>query len=235
MIDLHCHILPGVDDGARTIDEALEMAHMALHSGVHTLVATPHHRHYGHDNHAKIREAFDRLQDALEYEQIPLDVRLATEVWVRKGELPPLTEGMTYPNSPWFLVEFSTDASAAQIQTALEHYVAQGFRPVIAHPERYAAIQEEPIIARTWVQAGWGVQVNRDSLLGYFGERCYYCADCLLRHGWANLIASDAHRIDTRNTDWNEALETLHHRYDGQLLRRCLHDNPAKILRGEAL
>ena len=235
MIDLHCHILPGVDDGARTMEEALQLAQMALHSGVRTLVATPHHRHFGHDNHAEILEAFARFQDALEYEQIPLDVRLATEVWVRREDVPPLTEGMTYPNSPWFLVEFSPDASAAHMQAALARYVEQGFRPVIAHPERYAAVQEDPAIAREWVQAGFGVQVNRDSLLGYFGKRCFYYADVLMRQDWVNLIASDAHRTDTRNTDWNEALEALHARYDGRLLRRCLHDNPAKILCGETL
>ena len=80
IVDLHSHILPGVDDGAYTMEDALELARMAVQSGVSTLVATPHYRYYGYDNREQILTAFYRLQDQLVYEQIPLKLALGTEM-----------------------------------------------------------------------------------------------------------------------------------------------------------
>lgn len=234
-VDLHTHILPGVDDGAYCIDDAIEMARMAVNSGINTLVATPHYRYYGHDNWAQILDAYERLVDALVYHQIPLQLKLATEVWVSEDHCPEITPKMTYPNTNWFLVEFSVDACPKTLNEILQQYADAGFLPVIAHPERYLALQDDPIIARDWVEKGWGVQVNRDSLLGLFGKNCYYCADFMLRQGWANLIASDAHWVSQRNTDWTAAWEMLHEHYGAQRIKRCVKDNPTKILQGQQL
>ena len=104
VIDLHSHILPGVDDGVATMDEALEMAQMAVDCGVFHMVATPHYNYFGHTTVEQIRAAFARLQDGLEYEQIPLQLYLGMEniatehlpVHLRQGS------ALTYPDSPWF-------------------------------------------------------------------------------------------------------------------------------------
>ncbi len=234
-VDLHTHILPGVDDGAYCIEDAVEMAQMAVSSGIDTLVATPHYRYYGHNNWSQIKDAYERLVDALVYEQIPLTLKLATEVWCSEDNCPEITPEMTYPNTNWFLVEFSVDAHPRTINGILSRYANAGFLPVIAHPERYLALQCDPIIARNWAERGWGVQVNRDSLLGLFGNDCYSCADFLLKQGWANLIASDAHWVDQRNTDWNEAWEPLFAQYGPTCIKQCVEDNPAKILQGQPL
>lgn len=234
-VDLHTHILPGVDDGAHSIEDSLEMARMAVSSGIHTLVATPHYRYYGHDDRAHILDAYERLADALDYHQIPLQLELATEVWVSEEYCPEITPEMTYPNTNWFLVEFSVDAAPERMNRILQRYADAGFLPVIAHPERYLALQEDPIIARDWAQKGWGVQLNRDSLLGLFGKHCYWCADFMLRQDWANLIASDAHWVDQRNTDWTAAWETLHAHYGARRMELCVESNPTKILQGQSL
>ena len=234
-VDLHTHILPGVDDGAHCMDDAVEMARMAVSSGIHTLVATPHYRYYGHDNRAQILDAYKQLVDALQYNQIPLQLELATEVWVSGGYCPEITPEMTYPDTNWFLVEFSVDACPENMNRMLQRYADAGFLPVIAHPERYLALQDDPIIARDWVEEGWGVQVNRDSLLGLFGMDCCQCADFMLRQGWANLIASDAHWVSQRNTNWAQAWETLHEHYGAGRVKQCVEDNPAKILQGQTL
>ena len=234
-VDLHTHILPGVDDGAYCIDDAIEMARMAVNSGINMLVATPHYRYYGHDNQAQILDAYERLVDALLYNQIPLQLELATEIWVSENDCPAITPKMTYPNTNWFLVEFSVDAHPKTMNEILQRYADAGFLPVIAHPERYLALQDDPIIARDWVEKGWGVQLNRDSLLGLFGPNCYWCADFMLRQGWANLIASDAHWVNQRNTDWTNAWEILHEKYGPKRIKQCTNDNPAKILQGQLL
>lgn len=235
MIDIHTHILPGVDDGAYTMEDSLEMARMAVRSGFHTLVATPHYRYYGHDDRVQILESFERLRDQLEYEQIPLEVVLGTELWLSPDNCPQLTEHMTYPGSPWFLAEFSVDEDPVQMNGLLQHYADRGFLPVVAHAERYFALQHDPMIARDWVNKGWAVQLNRDSLLGRFGKGCYYCADYLLTQGWANCIASDAHWVNERNTDWCDALGQLEERYGYRVLEKCLKHNPRKILQGQKL
>ena len=234
-VDLHTHILPGVDDGAHCMDDAVEMARMAVSSGIRTLVATPHYRYYGHDNWAQVLDAYERLVDALDYNQIPLQLELATEIWVSQEHCPDITPEMTYPNTNWFLLEFSVDEHPEIMNKLLQRYADAGFLPVIAHPERYLALQHDPAFARDWVEKGWGVQVNRDSLLGLFGKYCYRCADFMLRQGWANLIASDAHWVSQRNTDWTDAWETLYEQYGPRRIKQCVKENPTKILQGKSL
>ena len=235
VIDLHSHILPGVDDGAYTMADALEMARMAADSGVRTLVATPHYRYYGHDNHSQILETFDRLQDQLAYEQIPLNLVLGTEIWLAHDNCPTLESQMCYPDTQWFLAEFSVDESPENMDQILRAYADRGYRPVIAHPERYLAVLDDPIIAKHWLDRGWGVQINRDSLLGRFGKRCHACSEFMLAQGWVNLIASDAHWVDQRNTDWSEALEHLYRHYGHSVIKRYVEINPHKILANQLL
>ena len=235
IIDLHSHILPGVDDGAYTMADALEMARMAADSGVRTLVATPHYRYYGHDNHSQILETFDRLQDQLVYEQIPLNLVLGTEIWLGRGNCPTLESNMCYPNTNWFLAEFSVDESPENMDQMLLAYADQGYRPVIAHPERYLAVLDDPIIAKHWLDRGWGVQINRDSLLGRFGRRCHACSEFMLAQGWVNLIASDAHDPQIRSTSWSAALATLTRDVSHRMLERCVEINPRKILENQPL
>ena len=142
---------------------------------------------------------------------------------------------LTYPDSPWFLVEFLANQPLGEVNDILNRCVQEGFLPVIAHPERYPAVLDDPWIAKNWIDRGWGVQVNRDSLLGLFGEHRMACANFMMEKGWVTCIASDAHGIDGRNTDWDEAWQVLQQRYPHKLLERCLEINPQKILRGESL
>ena len=235
LIDLHSHILPGVDDGAYTMADALEMARMAADSGVKTLVATPHYRYYGHDNGAQILETFDRLQDQLDYEQIPLKLMLGTEIWLGRGNCPTLEPHMCYPDTQWFLAEFSVDESPENMDLMLKSYADQGYLPVIAHPERYLAVLDDPIIAKKWVERGWGVQINRDSLLGKFGRRCHACSEFMLEQGWVNLIASDAHDPQLRSTNWTEAFAAFAGIVPYPVLERCVEINPGKILSNQKL
>ena len=237
VIDLHSHILPGVDDGVATLDEALEMAQMAVDCGVFHIVATPHYNHYGHTTTEQIRTAFAKLQDGLEYEQIPLQLYLGMETIATEHLPEHLRRGdaLTYPDSPWFLVEFLPEQSPEQVNAILKRCAQEGFLPVIAHAERYPAVLDDPWIAKEWIDNGWGVQVNRDSLLGGFGQQCVACADFMMEQGWVSCIASDAHGVDARNTDWEEAWGVLQQRYSQKLLKRCLETNPKRILQGKKL
>ena len=232
IIDLHNHILAGVDDGAMSIDDSVEMAALAARCGIGKIVATPHYQHGSSTSIEALEDAFRALTAALEFEQIGIRLEKAMEI-MATDDLPELLQQgkvWTYPNSSYFLVEFLCDEEQDYFDWLLDRCAAAGFTPVIAHPERYRAVRRHPEMAQQWQQKGYGVQVNRDSLLGLFGENAFYCADLLLRKGWANCIASDAHTPQFRNPHWGEAFRHLPGVYSFRTLARCLETVPERIL-----
>ena len=232
IIDLHNHILPGVDDGARSMDDAVEMAALAAECGIGKIIATPHYQYEGNTSLEELEHAFEMFSDALEYEQIRISVEKSMEI-MATDELPKLLQQgqvWTYPNSSYFLVEFVPDEERDYFDWLLDRCVDAGFTPVIAHPERYRAVRHHPEMAQQWQQKGYGVQINRDSLLGLFGEQAFYCADLLLRKGWANCIASDAHTPQFRNPYWSDAFRQLPGAYGFRILGYCLETVPERIL-----
>lgn len=233
IIDLHNHILPGVDDGAMSMDDAVEMAALAAGCGIRTIVATPHYHHESSASPEALEDTFTALSAALEYEQIPINLEKSMEI-MATNELPELLRQgkvWTYPNASYFLVEFSPNEERDYFDWLLDRCVDAGFTPVIAHPERYHAVRHHPEMAQQWQEKGYGVQINRDSLLGLFGEHAFYCADLLLRKGWANCIASDAHSPQFRNPHWSEAFRQLPGVYGFRTLGHCLETVPERILK----
>ena len=232
IIDLHSHILPGVDDGAMSMEDALEMASAAAKCGVRKIIATPHYQHGSSTSVEALNDAFCALSSALKYENINIDLERSMEI-LATNELPELLKNgkvWTYPNSNYFLVEFDYDEEQDYFDRLLERCVDVGFTPVIAHPERYQAVRRCPEMAQRWIEKGYGVQINRDSLLGSFGERDLYYADLLLKKGWANCIASDAHSPRFRNTCWDDAFRQLPKEYGFRTLAYCMETVPEKIL-----
>ena len=232
IIDLHNHILPGVDDGAMSMEDAVEMATLAARCGIRKIVATPHYQYGSSASIEALEDTFATLSSALEYEEIDITLEKSMEI-MASDNLPELLQQgkvWTYPNSSYFLVEFAHDEERDYFDWLLDRCVDAGFTPVIAHPERYHAVRHHPEMAQQWQNKGYGVQVNRDSLLGLFGEHPFYCADLLLRKGWANCIASDAHTPQFRNPHWGEAFRQLPGVYGFHTLAYCLETIPERIL-----
>lgn len=232
IIDLHNHILPGVDDGASAMEDALEMAALAARCGIRKIIATPHYHHEKSTPKGALEDAYTELSSALREAQIDITLEKSMEI-MATDDLPDLLRQgtvWTYPNSSYFLVEFAPDEAPEYFDWLLDRCADAGFTPVIAHPERYRAVRRCPEMAQRWVQKGYGVQVNRDSLLGLFGEHPYLCADYLLRNGWANCIASDAHTPQYRNPHWGEAFRQLPGMYGFRTLAYCLETVPERIL-----
>lgn len=237
IIDLHSHILPGVDDGAMSIDDAVEMAVLAARSGIRKIVATPHFQHGRGSSIEAIEDAFAALLYAFEYEQIDIILEKSMEI-MASDDLPELLQQgkvWTFPNSSYFLVEFSPDEDTDYFDWLLNQCAVAGFTPVIAHPERYHAVRRHPEMVQQWQKKGYGVQVNRDSLLGVFGEHAFRCADFLMRKGWVNCIASDAHTPHFRSTNWGEAFRQLPGMYGFSTLAHCLETVPQRILENRPL
>ncbi len=199
MIDLHSHILHAVDDGARTLAEAVAMARMAVEQGVTVMAATPH----GHSSLSewagysplKISQRRDELQAALDAAGIPLAIILGTEIMGEPGALERLQAGQVLPYgaTQTVLVEFPLRVTAAIVSQVLADFQQAGYRVVIAHPERYSFVQADPNTLFELVERGALMQLTGDALLGNQGEALQRLAETLLVHGLIQLIASDSH------------------------------------------
>lgn len=237
MIDIHSHILPGVDDGSPDMEESLEMLRMAAESGVKAIAATPHtnipgmfENYYG----SEIKRAFDALKLEIAQNEIPVQLFAGMEVFATR-ELPDLLkEGrvLTLNSTRYFLTEFSFDEEIWFCDSILDECAEAGFIPVIAHPERYYFVREYPQIVCTWREKGYGIQVNKGSLLGRFGMAVKRTANLLLEHDLVSCVASDAHSSQFRTPHMAEVEDFLIRNYGRTYTTLLLEDNPKKILSG---
>ncbi|MFH1981094.1 MAG: CpsB/CapC family capsule biosynthesis tyrosine phosphatase [Pseudomonadota bacterium] len=202
MIDLHCHILPGTDDGAEDIDESLDMARVAVADGIHTLVATPH---VGNGVYAPVPEDIDAtvlvLQRALDQERIPLKIIAGAEMHLHPGlrDLYHRAKGPTIGGSGRFmLLELPVHSVPSGVSELIFSLKMDGITPILAHPERNTAIQQDPDMLKQLVETGALVQVTAMSVTGVFGHRAGDCAAHLLNRRLVHVIASDAHDADYR-------------------------------------
>lgn len=237
MIDIHAHILPDMDDGARSWAEAAEMAETAVESGTHTLAATIHANLPGMDNPRRLaiyNRQLEQFQRILLREKIPLTVCSGMEVFADASFPREFRPGdfLTLNGSPYLLTEFSMDEGAAQIYRTLDDMLERGLIPVLAHPERCECVQRVPAHAFEWYQMGALIQINKESLLGRLGSRIRRTAESLLRHHLVNAVASDAHRAGIRTTDLSEVVDYLRNEYGSETAYLLLEENPGRILRG---
>ena len=237
MTDLHCHILPGVDDGAASLSDALQMARMAAESGVKAIVATPHCNlpYAGRPNYldADLLTRVVELRSQIEQAGIPLRLYAGAEVFCTP-DLPELLaqdQLMTIAGSHYLLIEFYFDESVDFMDQCIRSVSARGNIPVIAHPERYEAVQSVPDIVERWFATGCIIQLNKGSILGNLGRRAQICADWILSRGLAHVVASDAHTPRIRTPHMYEISHYLEDRCGPGYTRILLSTNPGKIVR----
>ena len=236
MIDIHCHILPGVDDGSPDLEESLEMARMAVHSGVTKLAATPHFP--GREDALELLPEFRRtlaaLQQALAAAGIPLTLQAGAEILClpETRELAARHQLPTYAGTNHILTEFYFDESFGFMDRALSDLIACGYRPVIAHPERYDVIQQDTRRLDRWVRLGCLIQLNKGSLLGTFGRRPETAAHEILAQGLAHAIASDGHSAATRTPHMGQISRWAKEACTPECARILLRENPKRILAG---
>lgn len=230
MIDLHCHILPELDDGSQSLQESLEMARMAVESGVIAVAATPHCADGGAE---EVFRAWKLLHMALKESGIPLKLLPGMEIYGTENTLRLLQEGklFTLNGSRYPLVEFSFHSDGERETRILRSLCEAGLRPVVAHPERYSYVQHNPELLNLWHRMGCLLQVNRGSLLGRFGSHPYEMAYTLVERNFVAVVSSDAHSPHMR-TPWMEDVQQLLIReFSPVTARILLEENPSKILK----
>ena len=234
MIDLHSHILPGVDDGVRTVQEALALARAAVADGVRVLAATPHVR----EDYPTSADTMERLvaevRDRLREESIPLDLRTGGEVALDRLELLGEDEIRRFGlggNPSYLLVEFPYVGWPLAVEQQVAELKERGVTAVLAHPERNSDVQARPERLRGAVEAGALVQLTAASVDGRLGRPTRATAFALLEHGLAHMVASDAHAPELRAVGLRPATEAV-----GSPLAEWLTEGmPGAIVRGEPL
>ena len=238
MIDIHIHILPGLDDGAESWEEALEMAELTVESGVRVIAATPHANLPGQtkDMEADVcQERLEAFRRLLKKEKIPLTVCRGMELFCSENLPERLKKKRlwTLNGTRYCLVEFGLDTEAYPVYQMIIRLQGMGFWPVIAHPERYQCIQRVTAHAYEWYQMGAVLQINQGSLLGRFGSAAEKAARLLLYHRLAGVAASDANGTYIRAPRLFQLREILADEYGKDCPGLLLRENPARILQGK--
>ncbi|HEV3320355.1 MAG TPA: CpsB/CapC family capsule biosynthesis tyrosine phosphatase [Solirubrobacteraceae bacterium] len=200
MIDLHCHALPGIDDGPEAIEGSVALVRAAAAAGTRTIVATPHvNRRYPNDA-ATIAGLVGELNGRLADAEIAVQVRPGAEIALTHiakldaAQLPRMGLG----GGPWLLVEPPFTPVASNLDALLLDIQRQGHRVLLAHPERCAALRKHPQMLRSLVRAGMRTSVTATSLVGLFGDGARRFALAMAEEGLLHNVASDAHDHSTR-------------------------------------
>ena len=201
MIDLHCHYLPGIDDGAQSMAEALDLARASVADGITHAVMTPHIHPGRYENtRSSVKEATDLFRTALAEASIPLEiypageVRLSSDVvdLLEQGELPFLGSVNGYQI---LLLEFPYGLLPVGTEKLARWLLAQKIRPLIAHPERNKVIMQNIEKLRPFIDMGCLLQITAASVLGGFGQAVQDSAVAMVEQRWVSVVASDAHNL----------------------------------------
>ena len=235
MIDLHSHILPGLDDGSRDLDESLAIARSMVEDGVTVVAATPHVRDDYPTTPEAMSEALALVRDAVADAGIALDVRAGGEIaldWLGRLEPETLARFGLGGNPSLALVEYPYYGRPLFLARQCESLRRQGVVPVIAHPERSQVVQEKPWVLEEAVNEGAVIQLTAGSLDGRLGGRASACARTLLDLELAHLVASDAHGAGVREAGLSAAAAAVG---GGALADWLTHQVPAALLAGDDL
>lgn len=228
MIDIHCHILPAIDDGSPDLDTSLTMAAMAAADGIEIIIATPHVDMTGRAAWSRICEEVKRLNNALQEERIELRVLAGAEVQSHVA----VTKAGQFclASGSFFLLEFPSTHLPVDSLEIVHTAVRQRITPIIAHPERNAAIIQEPGKLLPLINAGAKIQITAASLTGDLGPDVAACAGFLVRNSMVHFLGTDSHSPGFREPILSKAVKKAS-RYMGRKKALALvRDNPLAIL-----
>lgn len=230
MIDIHTHILPGIDDGAKDEAMSLEMMRTAVSEGIHTLVATPHHQNGRYQNEREqILNDVAKLQKLADGHQIQLKLVPGQEVRLYGGLLEDFQAGKLAPIGRYLLVEFPTSHVSSFAARLFYDMQLQGLTPIIVHPERNSELLKRPERLVEFIEKGALVQVTAASVVGKFGKKIQKFTHQLFLADAVHLIASDAHNTTTRGFQMKAAFNWIEKKY-GEEKAQALHENAKAVI-----
>jgi protein-tyrosine phosphatase len=237
--DVHCHCLPGMDDGPTSMANALALCAALVEDGIKTVVATPHQlgRFEGRNRANEIRRNVCELNEQLQIANIQLNVLPGADVRVderichllHNDGILTLADGGKY-----LLLELPHDVFI-DIELLLKNLVARGVIPVISHPERHRVLAAQPEIISKWLSAGACIQITAASLIGKFGQFAQHAGWYLINSGLAHIVATDAHGLEYRCPLMRAAYNKISQNMGEDISSLLCIENPERIVKGEKL
>jgi protein-tyrosine phosphatase len=235
VIDIHCHILPDVDDGPKSWDVSVEMCRIAAADGITHIVATPHSNdRYPYDrvSHTATLDQLRHLAGRTPELSLGCDFHLSYD---NLQEVLSTPERYTINGSRYLLVELSDYSIPAQIADCFLKLGDRGVTAVITHPERNTILRQNPQRVLEWVELGCIVQVTANALTGFWGQRVARIAAWLLEREAVHILATDAHDTQHRVPVLSAARDLVAQAFGHEVAQALVEDNPRAILTGKAL
>jgi protein-tyrosine phosphatase len=236
VIDLHCHLLPGIDDGASELAVSLNMARAAVAQGIEVVACTPHILPgLYHNSGPAIRQATVELQEILDREAIPLRLVAGADVHMCPDFVAGLRSGrlLSIADSRYVLVEPPHHTAPPQLEDFFFNLVVAGYVPILTHPERLSWVPSRYDAIKRMARAGVWMQITAGSFTGAFGRNALYWAQRMLDEGCVHLIASDAHDAERRRPDLAEGRELAAERVGAEEAQRLVVTRPLGILKDQ--
>ena len=237
-IDIHCHIMPGVDDGSPDVETSLKMLKIAEKNGIKHIILTPHHKPMHHnvspDHNNKYRQ---RLQEAADKLGIQVQLYSGNEIYYSDETYDELTSGRicTLAGSDYALVEFHPTNPYKAIHNAIYQIQAAGFMPILAHVERYSDVANHISYVEELTDMGCYIQVNAFSIMGKYGFGISHFTKKLLKNRLVHFVATDAHDATSRSPEIAECRDYISRKYGAEYSDRLMWDNPMCVLKGEVI
>lgn len=238
-VDMHCHILPGVDDGAMDLEQSKRMLRMAAEDGICEIVTTPHYkagRSRRNVSSERAKELVGELQQWLDHEDIPIHLYIGNEI-LYNYEIDNLLEAhnvCSLADSFYVLVEFSPKDEYAYIKSGVQKVLMEGYVPLVAHIERYDALHKAERIEEL-IDMGAYMQVNAGSITGRGGFATKHRVLGLLKKELIHVVASDAHDDVERVPALSKAAQTVEKKLGREVAEELFYRNPRRIIEGKLI
>lgn len=238
MVDLHHHLLPGIDDGSPDLETSIAMARMAAGEGITHVVATPHASSRYTFSPALIAERLAQLRAALDERGVPLTLATGCDFHVNFENIRDALDNprkYTLNATEYLLVELPDLAISPHLGETLYDLRVAGMVPILTHPERNPRLQSDSGRIRSWLQHDLLVQVTAGSVLGEMGKAAERMAHMLLANRWVHFLATDAHDVRHRPPQMRRAHDLVAERYGAEYADRLCTANPAAVFAGREL
>jgi protein-tyrosine phosphatase len=235
MVDLHHHLLFGLDDGARDFETSVAMARMAAADGITHVVPTPHASSSWVFDPKQVAERLATLRHALASEAIPLTLGSGCDFHLSYDNV---QDALAHPTkytingTGYLLVELPDFGLSPNLGETLYQLRLGGMTPILTHPERNPTLQRDPAPLAEWMRAGLLTQVTTSSVLGQMGKAAQRMADRMLTDRWVHFLATDAHNLETRPPRMREACDRVAKRYGAEYAERLCTTNPLAVFEG---
>ena len=234
IIDVHAHVLPGVDDGSKSLEESCRMLELAASQGIGAVIATPHYSH--RRGITGYLEGLEELRQKIQQKLPEFQLYLGQETYYKEELLEDLEKGraLTLNGSRYVLVEFDPLVPYQNLYRGVRRLATAGYVPIVAHMERYRCLREERNL-QDLRQSGCLFQMNYDSLNGtVFQAETRWCRN-QVKKGYIHLLGTDMHRIDWRAPRIQESLKWLQKHTSEETFQKLLYKNAQKVLKNEPI